>query len=211
VTVDRRHGAGMGPNMSYAHGSERPTHVAYDTMKTTLLLLGLLGLLGFSLPVGTDERIEPAKSTTATDSAVPVTLRRTGVRAEYVSRDRTLGQIDTDIVIQNTNAAWPFTIRNIIVLGRRGLNTTLIVNNRYRGGVVPTLGTLVIPVSSLGVTAGKHTPTSPRDVSMVVVETDDRGFGQVRVSAVVKQWEPSNSTNGHFATRLEEGFPLKIN
>lgn len=163
-------------------------------MKTILLVGALLGS-AVAIPRTATSAFEP-----------PMTLHRWGVRAEYVTQHKTYGRVDTEIVLQNTSAKYAFKVRNVIVLGRGGTQNILRVSTLYSGATITALATLVIPVADLGVAPGVHGVVSPKDPSMIVVETDDRGGGHVRCTAVVKQWEPSDSNDGHFAMRVEESF-----
>lgn len=181
----------------------------------TIILAGILGCTFF---VGFEptSALRPSQGRPGAQSGITGGLigssRFYGVRAEYVARDTTHGQVDTEVVIQNTNAIWPFRIGDIIVLGRHGLATTLRIHKGLSGGLVPPLGQIVIPIdSSIGVVAGRRSGPSPRDVATVVVGIDARSWEHAKVTAVVKQWEPSRSTDGFYAMRLEQSFRASVN
>ncbi len=138
--------------------------------------------------------------------------RYKGVRAEFVARDRNLGQVDTELVLQNTSAVSSVPLRDIVVLGRHGIATTLKIYKGLNGLSVPPLGQVVLPIGrNLGLKAAGHGVSSPNYVASVCVIYDGRSWEHLRVTAVVKQWEPSNSTDGHLAMRVEDSYSVTLN
>ena len=139
------------------------------------------------------------------------TTHAKAVRAEYSEpQGNRTPPVNTDLVIANTSATKWLRLKDLVVLGRDGLRTVLVVHRGFNGRQIPPLGQVLVHVdTSIGVTPRKrNVARSARDVASAVVLWEGSADA-LRLTSIVKEHSPGNGW-GYTATSVEHGYDLKF-
>ena len=132
------------------------------------------------------------------------------VRVEYAVRIRPRGQIDTDLILQNTSATETLKLGDLVLLGRGGLQTVLRVHQGLKGQRIPPLAQVTVPVDAkIGATPRGNAARHLFDLASIVVSWEGSSES-LELRAAIYEREPSSSNTGYGAGVETEGFPLRF-